>query len=103
MPSIVCLTTDIATTDIQNLLQGKVNYVLYQVADKYQKMLGEQCYLVNNVHWQNYFLDKKGVMALTLNDLKDLNFKKVVKIMFNGKEVDDVQTNNQGWGNIYHT
>lgn len=97
------LTTDIATTDIQNLLQGKVNYVLYQVADKYQKMLGEQCYLVNNVHWQNYFLDKKGVMALTLNDLKNLNLKTVVKIMLNGKEIDDVQTDNQGWGNIYHT
>lgn len=84
MQRVICLTKDIAAADIQGLLSGTLNYVLYK--PKNTKLLGDKCYLVVNERWQRYFIDR-GTMALTLDDIKDLDFKKVVKIMFDGKEI----------------
>ena len=81
---ILPLTPDIAKSDIQSLYNGTCNYVVYRPKNK--DLLGEKCYLVANRDWQKWFI-KKGDMALTLDDLKDLDFKKVVKIMFDGKEI----------------
>jgi hypothetical protein len=66
------------------LRSGTLNYVIYK--PKNTDLLGQKCYLVANRDWQKWFI-KKGDMALTLDDIKDLDFKKVVKIMFDGKEV----------------
>lgn len=84
MQRIVCLTPDIAKSDIQSLYNGTLNYIAYKPKNK--DLLGEKCYLVTNREWQKWFI-QKGDMALTLDDIKDLDFKKVVKIMFDGKEV----------------
>jgi hypothetical protein len=91
MPSVICLTSDIVHLDLQGLLSGTLNYVIYK--PKNTDLLGQKCYLVANRDWQKWFI-KKGDMALTLDDLKDLDYKKVVKIMFDGKEINNVQTNN---------
>ena len=81
---IVLLTPDIAKSDIQSLYNGTLNYVVYKPKNK--DLLGDKCYLVANRQWQKWFI-KKGDMALTLDNIKDLDFKKVVKIVFEGKEV----------------
>ena len=81
---ILSLTPDTVRSDLQGLRLGTLNYVVYKPKNK--DLLGEKCYLVANRDWQKWFI-KKGDMALTLDDLKDLDFKKVVKIMFDGKEV----------------
>ena len=84
MSKVMNLTKDIVTADIQGLLSGTLNYVVYKPKNK--DLLGEKCYLVANKDWQKWFI-KKGDMALTLDDIKDLDFNKVVKIMFDGKEI----------------
>ena len=84
MQRVICLTKDIVVADIHGLLSGTLNYVAYKPKNK--DLLGEKCYLVANRQWQKWFI-KKGDMALTLDDLKDLDFKKVVKIMFDGKQI----------------
>ena len=81
---ILALTPDIVHSDLQGLRSGTLNYVAYKPKNK--DLLGEKCYLVANRQWQKWFI-KKGDMALTLDDIKDLDFKKVVKIMFDGKEI----------------
>lgn len=81
---ILSLTSDIVRSDLQGLCSGTLNYVVYKPKNK--DLLGEKCYLVTNRQWQKWFI-KKGNIALTLDDIKDLDFKKVVKIMFDGKEV----------------
>lgn len=86
MQRTVCLTKDIVAADIKDLLSGTLNYVVYKPKNK--DLLGEKCYLVANRDWQKWFI-KKGDMALTLDDIKDLDFKKVVKIMFDGKEIEN--------------
>ena len=87
MPSIVQLTPDTAKSDIQALYNGTCSYVLYQPKDKYKRLLGDKCYIVANKQRQKYFLCK-GIMALTLDDLKQpINLAKVVKIVFEGKEI----------------
>jgi hypothetical protein len=84
MSSTVCLTPDIVRSDIQGLRSNTLNFVIYK--PKNTDLLGQKCYLVANRDWQKWFI-KKGDMALTLDDLKDLDYKKVVKIMFDGKDV----------------
>lgn len=86
MPSIVCLTSDIVHTDLQGLRSGTLNYVVYKPKNK--DLLGNKCYLVANRQWQKWFI-KKGDMALMLDDIKDLDFKKVIKIIFDGKEIEN--------------
>ena len=82
---ILSLTPDIVRSDLQGLRSGTLNYVVYKPKNK--DLLGDKCYLVANRQWQKWFI-KKGDMALTLDDIKDLDFKKVVKIMFDGKEIE---------------
>lgn len=81
---ILSLTPDIVRSDLQGLRSSTLNYVVYKPKNK--DLLGDKCYLVANRQWQKWFI-KKGDMALTLDDIKDLDFKKVVKIMFDGKEI----------------
>ena len=83
---ILSLTSDIVRSDLQGLLSGTLNFVAYK--PKNIDLLGQKCYLVANRDWQKWFI-KKGDMALTLDDLKDLDYKKVVKIMFDGKEIEN--------------
>lgn len=85
MSKVINLTKDIVAADIQGLRSGTLNYVVYKPKNK--DLLGDKCYLVVNRQWQKWFI-KKGDMALTLDDIKDLDFKKVVKIMFDGKEIE---------------
>lgn len=81
---ILSLTPDTVRSDLQGLRSGTLNYVAYKPKNK--DLLGKKCYLVANRDWQKWFI-KKDDMALTLDDIKDLDFKKVVKIMFDGKEI----------------
>lgn len=87
MPSIVQLTPDIAKSDIRSLYNGTCSYVAYKPKGKYEKLLGNKVYIVANKSQQSYF-SWQGYLALTLEDLKeDVDFKKVVKVIFEGKEI----------------
>lgn len=87
MPSIIQLTPATTEFDIESLYNGTCSYVAYKPKDKYRELLGEKVYIVANKGRQNYF-SRQGYLALTLEDLKEqIDFKKVVKVMFNGKEI----------------
>ena len=91
MSKVINLTPDTAKSDIQALYNGTSSYVAYKPKDKYKDLLGDKCYLVADKNKQKYFVNK-GNLALTLDDLKEpIDFKKVVKVMFDGKEIDNVQ------------
>ena len=89
MPSIVQLTPDTAKSDIESLYNGTCSYVAYKPKDKYRELLGDKCYIVADKIKQKYFV-QKGNLALTLDELKQpIDFAKVVKIVFDGKEIEN--------------
>ena len=88
---IIKLTPNTAKSDIETLYNGTCSYVAYKPKDKYKDLLGDKCYIVADKIKQKYFV-QKGNLALTLDDLKQpIDFAKVVKIVFEGKEIEDVQ------------
>lgn len=94
MPSIIQLASTIAKSDIRSLYNGTCSYVVYKPKDKYRALLGEKVYIVANKGRQSYF-NRQGHLALTLNDLKEpIDFKKVVKVMFDGKEINNENIDN---------
>ena len=91
MSNIIPLTPDIAKSDIESLYNGTCSYVAYKPKDKYRGLLGEKVYIVANKGRQNYF-NRQGYLALTLDDLKQpIDFAKVVKIVFEGEKIENVQ------------
>ena len=87
MSNIISLTPATAKSDIQALYNGTCSYMAYKPKDKYKELLGDKCYIVTDKIKQKYFV-QKGYLALTLEDLKeDVDFKKVVKVIFEGKEI----------------
>ena len=90
MSKVISLTPSTAKSDIQALYNGTCSYVVYKPKDKYKDLLGDKCYIVADKIKQKYFV-QKGNLALTLDDLKQpIDFAKVVKIVFEGKEIENV-------------
>ena len=85
---IIPLTSEIISSDLNRLARGEIGHVLYKTNSENAELLGNKVYIVADKRKQQYFIQNKGVLALTLDDLKEkVDIKKVVELMFNGKEV----------------
>lgn len=85
---VIPLTSDIVNSDLQKIRNGEISYVLYKTKAENRDLLGDKVYIVDTKKRQQYFIQNKGILALTLDDLKEkVNLSKVVELMFNGKEV----------------
>ena len=85
---VIPLTSDIVSADLQKIRNGELSHVLYKTKAENRDLLGDKVYIVDTKARQQYFIQNKGVLALTLDDLKEkVNLSKVVELMFNGKEV----------------
>lgn len=85
---VIPLTSEIVSSDLNKLARGEIGHVLYKTKSENADLLGNKVYIVADKRKQQYFIQNKGVLALTLDDLKEkVDIKKVVELMFNGKEV----------------
>lgn len=85
---VIPLTSEIISSDLNKLARGEIGHVLYKTKSENADLLGNKVYIVADKRKQQYFIQNKGVLALTLDDLKEkVDIKKVVELMFNGKEV----------------
>lgn len=85
---VIPLTSEIVSSDLNRLARGEIGHVLYKTNSENTDLLGNKVYIVADKRKQQYFIQNKGVLALTLDDLKEkVDIKKVVELMFNGKEV----------------
>ena len=85
---VIPLTSDIVSSDLQKIKNGEISHVLYKTKAENRALLGDKVYIVDTKTRQQYFIQNKGVLALTLDDLKEkVNLSKVVELIFNGKEV----------------
>lgn len=85
---IIPLTSEIVSSDLNRLARGEIGHVLYKTKFENAELLGNKVCIVADKRKQQYFIQNKGVLALTLDDLKEkVDIKKVVELMFNGKEV----------------
>ena len=85
---VIPLTSEIVSSDLNRLARGEIGHVLYKTKSENAELLGNKVYIVADKRKQQYFIQNKGVLALTLDDLKEkVDIKKVVELMFNGKEV----------------
>lgn len=85
---VIPLTSEIVSSDLNRLARGEIGHVLYKTKSENADLLGNKVYIVADKRKQQYFIQNKGVLALTLDDLKEkVDIKKVVELMFNGKEV----------------
>lgn len=85
---VIPLTSEIVSSDLNRLARGEIGHVLYKTKSENADLLGNKVYIVADKRKQRYFIQNKGVLALTLDDLKEkVDIKKVVELMFNGKEV----------------
>ena len=85
---VIPLTSEIVSSDLNRLARGEIGHVLYKTKSENAELLGNKVYIVADKRKQQYFIQNKGVLALTLDDLKEkVDIKKVVELMFNVKEV----------------
>lgn len=85
---VIPLTSEIISSDLNRLARGDIGHVLYKTKSENVDLLGNKVYIVADKIKQQYFIQNKGVLALTLDDLKEkVDIKKVVKVMFDGKEI----------------
>lgn len=85
---VIPLTSEIVSSDLNRLARGEIGHVLYKTKSENADLLGNKVYIIADKRKQQYFIQNKGVLALTLDDLKEkVDIKKVVELMFNGKEV----------------
>ena len=87
---VIPLTSEIISSDLNRLARGDIGHVLYKTKSENVDLLGNKVYIVADKIKQQYFIQNKGVLALTLDDLKEkVDIKKVVKVMFDGKEIEN--------------